>query len=75
MKKKKKQNKNWTKSSKVIYQTIFLKISIYFSHLIDNEGEFMTNWVEVVESFDDMGLKAEVLRGIYGHGFVKPSPI
>jgi ATP-dependent RNA helicase len=31
--------------------------------------------IEVVESFDDMGLKEGVLRGIYGHGFVKPSPI
>mmetsp|Transcript_27760 Transcript_27760/g.26820 ORF Transcript_27760/g.26820 Transcript_27760/m.26820 type:complete len:101 (+) Transcript_27760:194-496(+) len=30
---------------------------------------------EVVEKFDDLGLKEEVLRGIYGYGFVKPSPI
>ena len=43
-------------------------------HFIDEE-EFITNWDEVVESFDDMGLKEGVLRGIYGHGFVKPSPI
>lgn len=42
--------------------------------LIDEE-EFITNWDEVVESFDDMGLKEGVLRGIYSHGFVKPSPI
>lgn len=35
----------------------------------------MTNWEESAESFDDMGLKEEVLRGIYGYGFVKPSPI
>ena len=40
-----------------------------------DEEEFKTNWEEVVESFDDMGLKEGVLRGIYGHGFVKPSPI
>ena len=39
------------------------------------EEEFITNWEETVESFDDMGLKEGVLRGIYGHGFVKPSPI
>jgi translation initiation factor 4A len=39
------------------------------------EEEFLTNWEETVESFDDMGLKEGVLRGIYGHGFVKPSPI
>lgn len=42
---------------------------------IDAEEEFLTNWDESVESFDDMGLKEEVLRGIYGYGFVKPSPI
>ena len=26
-------------------------------------------------SFDDMGLPVNVLRGVYGHGFEKPSPI
>jgi len=33
------------------------------------------NWDESVDRFDDMGLKEEVLRGIYGYGFNKPSPI
>lgn len=33
------------------------------------------NWDESVDKFDDMGLKEEVLRGIYGYGFNKPSPI
>jgi translation initiation factor 4A len=33
------------------------------------------NWEESVDKFDDMGLKEEVLRGIYGYGFNKPSPI
>jgi hypothetical protein len=42
---------------------------------IDDEGDFLTNWDDSVESFDDMGLKEDVLRGIYGYGFVKPSPI
>lgn len=42
---------------------------------IEDAEEFLTNWEESVESFDDMGLKEEVLRGIYGYGFVKPSPI
>lgn len=28
-----------------------------------------------VDNFDDMGLKEEVLRGIYGFGFKEPSPI
>lgn len=46
-----------------------------------NEGEdevdevFETNWDQSVESFDDLGLKEEVLRGIYGYGFEKPSQI
>jgi translation initiation factor 4A len=42
---------------------------------IETEEDFLTNWDESVESFDDMGLKEDVLRGIYGYGFVKPSPI
>ena len=31
--------------------------------------------VEVVPSFDAMGLKDELLRGIYAYGFEKPSAI
>jgi translation initiation factor 4A len=34
-----------------------------------------TNWTEVCESFDDMGLKEDLLRGIYAYGFEKPSAI
>jgi superfamily II DNA/RNA helicase len=33
------------------------------------------NWDESIEKFDDLGLKEEILRGIYGYGFNKPSPI
>ena len=33
------------------------------------------NWEESAEKFDDLGLKEEILRGIYGYGFNKPSPI
>jgi translation initiation factor 4A len=33
------------------------------------------NWYKSVDRFDEMGLKEEVLRGIYGYGFNKPSPI
>lgn len=40
----------------------------------DNEY-LKPNWDESVDRFDDMGLKEEVLRGIYGYGFNKPSPI
>jgi hypothetical protein len=36
--------------------------------------EFETsNEVQVVTSFNDMGLKEELLRGIYSYGFDKPS--
>jgi len=44
----------------------------------DDEGKgsyYEANWDESVDKFDDMGLKEEVLRGIYGYGFNKPSPI
>ena len=34
-----------------------------------------TNWTEIVDSFDDMNLKEELLRGIYGYGFEKPTAI
>jgi len=34
-----------------------------------------TNWDQVIESFDELGLKKDLLRGIYGYGFERPSPI
>jgi translation initiation factor 4A len=34
-----------------------------------------SNWDETVESFDDMGLKDQLLRGIYSYGFERPSVI
>merc|ERR1711865_1276331 len=39
------------------------------------EEFFETNWDMEVNKFDDMGLKEEVLRGIYAYGFKDPSPI
>jgi len=39
------------------------------------EELFETNWELEVNKFDDMGLKEQVLRGIYGYGFKDPSPI
>lgn len=50
------------------------------SEEVKGEGEeaeeiFETNWELEVNKFDDMGLKEEVLRGIYGYGFKDPSPI
>jgi superfamily II DNA/RNA helicase len=41
----------------------------------EGDEEFITNWEENAEKFADMGLKEDVLRGIYGYGFVNPSPI
>ena len=43
--------------------------------VITDESYLQPNWEESVDKFDDMGLKEEVLRGIYGYGFNKPSPI
>lgn len=42
-----------------------------------NEGanEINTNYTEVHETFDDMKLRDELLRGIYAYGFEKPSAI
>lgn len=34
-----------------------------------------TEGIEIYDSFEDMGLKDEVLRGIYAYGFEKPSEI
>jgi len=34
-----------------------------------------SNWDKVVESFDDMNLADDLLRGIYAYGFEKPSAI
>ncbi|CAB3403591.1 unnamed protein product [Caenorhabditis bovis] len=42
---------------------------------VDSEGLIEGNYEEVVETFDEMGLKEELLRGIYAFGFEKPSAI
>lgn len=39
------------------------------------EGKIETNWTQVVTSFDNMGLRDDLLRGIYAYGFEKPSKI
>jgi len=42
----------------------------------DDPDDFSTsNWSEVCDSFADMKLKDELLRGIYAYGFEKPSHI
>jgi hypothetical protein len=60
-KRKKQVSTNWTSTLMTNYRT-------------DNEY-LKPNWDESVDRFDDMGLKEETLRGIYGYGFNKPSPI
>jgi len=37
--------------------------------------DFESNWDEIVDSFDNMGLREALLRGVYGYGFEKPSAI
>jgi len=39
------------------------------------EEEIDTNWDEAIETFDNMELREELLRGIYAYGFEKPSAI
>ncbi|KAK4049725.1 translation initiation factor eIF4A [Microbotryomycetes sp. JL201] len=39
------------------------------------EGLIESNWDQVVENFDDMNLRPELLRGIYAYGFERPSAI
>ena len=41
----------------------------------DSDSEMISNWDESVETFDELNLKSELLRGIYGYGFEKPSAI
>jgi len=42
---------------------------------MEPDGVIDSNWDEVCESFDDMELREELLRGIYAYGFEKPSAI
>ncbi|KAL1917443.1 uncharacterized protein VTP21DRAFT_3836 [Calcarisporiella thermophila] len=39
------------------------------------ETEIESNWDQIVDNFDDMELKPELLRGIYAYGFERPSAI
>lgn len=39
------------------------------------EALIESNWDEVIDSFDDMGLTPTLLRGIYAYGFERPSAI
>ena len=37
----------------------------------DDEGIMESNFDESVETFDELNLKPDLLRGIYGYGFEK----
>ena len=41
----------------------------------DEREEISSNWDEVTTTFDSMDLHEDLLRGIYGYGFEKPSAI
>lgn len=42
---------------------------------MDADGIIESDWNEIIDNFDDMSLKEELLRGIYGYGFERPSAI
>lgn len=42
---------------------------------MEPNGLIESNFDEVVETFDDMGLKEALLRGVYAYGYEKPSAI
>jgi translation initiation factor 4A len=42
---------------------------------VEEVVDMESNWDETVETFDELGLKKNLLRGIYGYGFEKPSHI
>ncbi|XP_042202596.1 eukaryotic initiation factor 4A-II isoform X2 [Callorhinchus milii] len=42
---------------------------------MEPEGIIESNWNEIVDNFDDMSLRENLLRGIYAYGFEKPSAI
>ncbi|CAH8306148.1 unnamed protein product [Eruca vesicaria subsp. sativa] len=45
------------------------------NEVLEGQHELFTSYDEVHESFDDMGLQENLLRGIYAYGFEKPSAI
>jgi len=40
-----------------------------------SQKDIESNWEEIIDKFDDMGLNEELLRGIFAYGFEKPSAI
>ena len=44
-------------------------VGVVFDNYLINEE------IKKYDSFDEIGLKNKILRGIYGYGFEKPSPV
>jgi translation initiation factor 4A len=42
---------------------------------MEPDGVIESNWNEIADSFDEMNLREDLLRGIYAYGFEKPSAI
>lgn len=61
-------NNKYTNKFKAITLKRYIMTSLEIEET--NENEFT-----ICSSFDDMELKEEILRGIFGYGFEKPSPI
>ena len=40
-----------------------------------HSGQIESNYDETVDSFDEMNLRSELLRGVYAYGFERPSAI
>lgn len=43
--------------------------------LVDSAGELVSTELKAYESFDDMNLSDQILRGVYSNGFERPSAI
>lgn len=63
---------------KIIYQQNFIyskMVEVIDEKKTEQVVEVVSNWDTVVETFDELNLKTDLLRGIYGYGFDKPSSI
>lgn len=43
--------------------------------VVDDKDVLTSNWDQVIPTFEEMNLKRELLRGIFGYGFERPSVI
>lgn len=72
------ENRDWAGDAGVAEQRGAPQTGQWADGGLQDLGEDETiesNWDEVCETFDDMKLKPDLLRGIFGYGFEKPSAI